>query len=237
MILRRTFGVRFIIAGLSFSLYCCSGGTDPLPIRFSDSTFESGLEEWLGDFAFVRTGTEPSVAFSVSQEPLPEALKSKSHGLKLEGRNSGDSIFLFVKKKLTGLDPAKSYKVAYQIDLATNFPDTAAGAGRIIFLKAGASGTEPKSIAGTNMSTVSIDNGALARSGTQMRLLGNVANGLDSTAYRPIIRKNANVAVHVKPAANGDIWLCVGINTTFKGNMKLFFDRIYAAVGENTVEK
>jgi hypothetical protein len=237
MKLCRTFGARLAIAGLSVFLCYCSGGKDPLPIRFIESTFESGLEEWSGDFAYVKPGSNASVKFSVVQAPLPETLKSELHGLKLEGTNSGDSIFLFIKKKVTGLDPAKTYKVAYQIDLATHFPDTLAGAGRIIYLKAGASGTEPKSIAGPDISTVSIQNGALAKSGPQMRLLGNVANRLDSTYYRPIIRKNANVAVPVTPDVNGDIWLCVGINTTFKGNMALFFDRIYAAVGEKTVVK
>jgi hypothetical protein len=237
MKLYRTLGVRLAMAGLSFLLCYCNGGNDPLPIRFIESTFESDLEEWSGDFAYTKTGTDALVKFKITQAPLPETLKSELHGLKLEGHNSGDSIFLFIKKKITGLDPAKTYKVAYQINLATNFPDTLAGAGRIIYLKAGASTTEPTSITGTGISTVSIQNGALAKSGTQMRLLGNVANGLDSTYYKPITRSNANVAVPVTPDVDGNIWLCVGINTTFKGDMALFFDRIYAAIGEKTVVK
>jgi hypothetical protein len=65
-----------------------------------------------------------------------------------------------------------------------------------------------------------------------MLYLGNVGNRIDSVAYRSIVRDNANLAVEVKPNAAGEIWLCVGTETTYKGRIQLFFDRIYAAVSE-----
>jgi hypothetical protein len=215
----------------------CHKSPDPLPIKIFDSTFESGMEDWTGDFAFYKPAQETAVRFSVKQDVLPSVLKSALHGLKIEGTSQGDSIFLFIKKKITNLDPAKTYKVAYEIDLASNLPDTVAGAGKITYLKAGASAEEPKKILASDLYTVTIKNGALAKSGQQMYVLGNVANGLDSTYYRTLTRNNANLAVPVKPSASGEIWLCVGVNTTFKGPIALYFDRIYAVIGEKVVAK
>lgn len=226
-------GLGSIVPCVIFLLNC-NKAPDPLPITFFDSTFETGVDEWSGDVALYKPDQENSVRFGLKQELLPDALKSKLHGLKLEGTNPGDSLFLFIKKKITNLDPAKIYKVAYQIDLASNLPDTVAGAGRIVYLKAGASAEEPKKILINDRYSVSIKKGALGKSGSEMLLLGNVANGLDSTYYRAVSRNNANLAVQVKPSATGEIWLCVGVNTVFKGNIALYFDRIYAAVGEKT---
>jgi hypothetical protein len=226
---------RMFSIGLAFTgmlLASCHKGPEPLPIKFFDSTFETGADEWLGDVAFYKAGTENLVKFSAEQAQLPDGLRSPLHGMKLAGTNQGDSIFLFLKRKIGNLDPAKTYKVAYDINLASNLPDTLAGAGRIVYLKAGASSTEPGKILGNGIYDVTIKNGAIAKNGSEMLLLGNLANGLDSASYRAISRNNANKAVVVKPSPIGEIWLCVGVNTVFKGDISLYFDRIYAAVGE-----
>ncbi|WP_149242758.1 hypothetical protein [Dyadobacter sp. 32] len=226
-------GIGSLVAFLIF-LQSCHKAPDPLPITFFDSTFETGVDDWSGDAALYTTANENTVRFTLKQELLPDVLKSKFHGLKMEGTNAGDSLFLFVKKKITNLDPAKIYKVAYQIDLASSLPDTVGGAGRIVYLKAGASAEEPKKTLTNDRYLVSIKKGPLGKSGSEMLLLGNVANGLDSTYYRPLTRSNANLAVQVKPSPAGEIWLCVGVHTVFKGNIALYFDRIYAAVGVKT---
>ena len=216
----------------TFFLLNCHKSPDTLPIIFFDSTFESGLDDWTGDVAFYKSSQESAIKFNIKQDALPASLKSILYGLKLEGVNQGDSILLFIKKKVVNLDPAKTYKVAYQIDFASNLPDTLAGAGRIAYLKAGASTEEPKKTLANNYYTVSIKSGNVAKSGSELLLLGNVANGLDSTYYKAVSRNNANLAVLVKPSAAGEIWLCVAISTTYKGNIAMYFDRIYAAVGE-----
>ena len=219
----------------TFLFLGCHNSPDPLPIIFFDSTFESGLDNWTGDFAFYKSTQESAVKFNVKEDVLPASLKSALHGLKLEGTNQGDSILLFIKKKVTNLDPAKTYKVAYQIDFASNLPDTLSGAGRIAYLKAGASTEEPKKTLINSYYSVSIKSGNVAKSGSELLLLGNLANGLDSTYYKAVSRNNANLAVQVKPSAAGEIWLCVAISTTYKGNISMYFDRIYAAVGEKTI--
>ncbi len=226
--------------GAGFLVICalilvrCHSAPDPLPITFVESTFEAGADEWTGDFAFYKTGQESTVKFDLKQELLPSVLKSTFHGLKLEGQNQGDSLFLFIKKKISNLDPNIIYKVAYEINLASNLPDTIGSSGRLVYLKAGASTAEPSKIDINGIYGATIKNGALAKSGKEMLLLGNIGNGLDSTYYRAIPRNNANLAVEVTSSDKGEIWLCIGVNTKYKGNIALYFDRIYAAVGKKT---
>lgn len=221
---------------LSVFLVSCKGGTDTLPIKFFTSTFQRDAEDWTGDVALFKNGQQDTIAFNIKQGKIPGSTDSTSRGLSVSGKNIGDNLFLFIKKKITGLDPALTYKVAYQINIGTSYPDTVGSAGRLIFIKAGASPNEPVKELKNNYYNVSIDLGSLSQSGAEMMYLGTAGNGLDSVAYRSIVRTNANLAVEVKPNAAGEIWLCVGAETSYKGLIQLYYDRIYTAVGEKPVE-
>jgi len=210
----------------------CKNATDPLPITFFDSTFQEGTDDWTGDYAYYKSGQDSAVKFNVSLADIPFRTDSTLRGLRVAGTNTGDSLFWFIKRKITGLDPTLTYKVAYRINLTTSYPDTIGSSGRITYIKAGATTEEPKKILSAGFYDTSVLKGAIGKSGTEMLVLGNVGNKIDSIAYRSIVRDNANLAVEVKPNAAGEIWLCVGTETTYKGQILLFFDRIYAAVSE-----
>jgi hypothetical protein len=219
---------------MAIYLVSCKGQDSTLPIKFFESTFQQNTEDWTGDFALYKTGQQDTVAFRISQGKIPESPDSTTRGLGVSGTNTGDSLFLFIKKKITGLNPALTYKVAYEINLVTSYPDTVGAAGRLMYIKAGASAEEPKKVLTGNYYNVSIKKGPIAKSGTEMFYLGTAGNTLDSVAYKSIVRTNANLAVEVKPNAAGEIWLCVGTETIYKGLVQLYYDRIYAAVGEKT---
>lgn len=223
-----------VLVGLIIAIYfvACNNAADPLPITFFDSTFQEGTDDWTGDFAYYESGQDSSVKFNISLANIPFRTDSTLRGLRVEGTNTGDSLFWFIKRKITGLDPTLTYKVAYRINLSTSYPDTVGSSGRITYIKAGASMEEPKKVLSSGYYNTSILKGAIGRNGTEMLLLGNAGNKLDSVAYRSIVRDNANLAVEVKPNAAGEIWLCVGTETKYKGQILLFFDRIYAAVSE-----
>lgn len=223
-----------VLIGLVMSIYfaACKKAEDPLPITFFDSTFQDGTDDWTGDFAYYKSGQDSAVAFKVSLANIPARTDSTLRGLRVEGTNTGDSLFWFIKRKITGLDPTLTYKVAYRINLSTSYPDTIGSAGRITYIKAGASTQEPKKVLTSNYYNTSVLKGQIGKNGTEMLVLGNAGNKIDSVAYRSIVRDNANLAVEVKPNAAGEIWLCVGAETTYKGKLLLFFDRIYAAVSE-----
>ncbi|MCF2443121.1 hypothetical protein L0657_04055 [Dyadobacter sp. CY345] len=223
-----------VFMGLIMAIYfvACNNAADPLPITFFDSTFQEGTDDWTGDFAYYESGQDSAVNFNISLADIPFRTDSTLRGLRVEGTNTGDSLFWFIKRKITGLDPTLTYKVAYRINLSTSYPDTVGSSGRLTHIKAGASTEEPKKVLSSGYYNTSILKGTFGRDGKEMLVLGNAGNRIDSVAYRSIVRDNANLAVEVKPNAAGEIWLCVGTETKYKGKILLFFDRIYAAVSE-----
>lgn len=224
----------FLIATLF--LVSCKGGSETLPIKFFESTFDTGTEDWTGDAALYTSTQSDSVGFTMSQGKILNYSDTTVRALAVQATNTGDSLFYFIKKKISGLDPNLTYKVAFQINMVTSYPDTTLSSGTLIYIKAGASTEEPTKALSGNYYSVSIAKGAIGKSGTEMLYLGDAGNGIDSTALASIVRDNANLAVEVKPSSAGEIWLCVGTETTYKGKIQLYYDRIYTAVGEKPVE-
>jgi hypothetical protein len=227
-----------VITLLVLGVFSCQKQVEPLPIQFFESTFELDTDGWIGDVADYKEGQLSDLNFKAIQAPLPEESTTNhfSSGLYLSANNLNDSIFIYIKKKITDLDTSKRYKVAYEIQLATHLVDTLASSGRISYIKAGATSDEPVSILKNQWQVPSVLHGTANSGGKEMLLLGNLGNGLDSTAYKNIIRTNPNVAIEVKPSPEGVIWLCVGISSRYKGNIPLYFQRIFAAVSEKSAE-
>jgi hypothetical protein len=105
-------------------LAACKKAADPLPILFFDSTFQEGTDDWTGDFAYYKNGQDSAVHFLIQQDQIPERTDSTALGLRVEGVNAGDSLFWFIKRKVTGLNPELTYKVAYRINMTTSYTDT-----------------------------------------------------------------------------------------------------------------
>lgn len=223
-----------VLTTLLFGVYGCSKQIDPLPIQFIESTFEMDTNGWIGDVAYYKAEQITEMNFKAVQATLPEESTTSefSNGLYLSANNLNDSIFIYIKKKISDLDTAKIYKVAYEINLSTPLADTVASPGRISYIKAGASTQEPVSTLKNQWLIPTIMHGTTNTGGKEMRLLGNLGNGLDSTAFKNIIRTNPNIAIEVKPSPAGEIWLCVGISSRYKGSIPLYFQRIFVAISE-----
>src|SRR5690606_5842154 len=96
--------------------------------------FNEGLHDWQADF------TDYPVSIDYDQESdyqwlseytqVPAYLGSGS-AVKLSCNNVNGEVFMFLKKKITGLKPSTSYNVVFEIELASN-----AITGRGVILKA-----------------------------------------------------------------------------------------------------
>ncbi len=92
---------------------------------------------------------------------------------------------MFLNKKVSGLDPNRTYKVTYEIDLGTNNPEGSVGIGgspaESVYLKAGASPHVSIRNLIDGYYEIMIDKGQQASGSTEVPVLGNVSNGIDST--------------------------------------------------------
>ncbi|GLU51945.1 hypothetical protein [Dyadobacter frigoris] len=219
---------------LLISLYGCSGEkrNDVNPVRTMTSEFEEDTEGWIGDYALYNRIDTTKIAFLMERDSLPAAIDSLKFSLRMEATNSGDSIFLFIKKKIVGLNPEKTYNVSFDINIGTDYPDLAKATGTIISLKAGASSTEPVKILNGGYYNVSIKKGLWNVDGSEMAILGDITNGIGRTTYQLVNRNSSSKNISVKPDANGVIWVCVGEDTRYDKKTVLYFDNIKVVLTE-----
>jgi len=215
-------------------------------ITIVESQFETTVESWSADFAqysdALFTGskkdslTRAYLQIAMDRTRLPVALDSTKYGLRSQSYNRKDSLFTFFKKKVAGFIPGRDYNVVFDIDLGTSYfekgVDSLGSPAAAVYLKAGASPNEPTKTLANGYYKFNLDKGKLSQDGTEMVVLGNVSNDTDSQRYVRVRRSNGNKAIKVRPNANGEIWLCVGTESNYKGISILYFDKIKTTITE-----
>lgn len=220
------------------SMFSCDDNTDMTRSgAVIQSDFERSAEEWTGDLAEYSNETDTaSIEFRFGRKALPSPLDTKKYGFMLQSHNRSDDMFMFLKKKLAGLRPNQTYSVVFEIDLGTNYPANGIGAGgsagSSVYLKAGASGIEPVKKLENSFYTFNLDKGAQANSGKDLGILGNVANGVETSEYKIVKRDNIAKPFEVKTNDKGELWLCVGTDSGFEGLTVLYYDKIKVTINE-----
>lgn len=229
---------RLKITGLVLTialLYGCNldeeGASPRMTLRYD---FESCEQSWSGGFAdlpFLADEADSALyELRFARETLPAPLDNKRHALLLEGHNRSDDLFMFLKRKVTGLDPNREYELVFTITLASDAASGGVGIGgapgESVYLKAGGSTMEPMSVLQEGFWEMNIDKGNQAQGGAQMVVLGNVANGTSEYKYALIQRSNIGQPVRVRANAQGELWLIAGTDSGFEGFTGLYYDEI-----------
>ncbi|MCQ3815046.1 MAG: hypothetical protein KTU85_11620 [Acidimicrobiia bacterium] len=131
------------------------------------------------DFADLPADFDQTIyEFDSSHRALPPSLEGSA--IFVQGHNRSDDLFMYLKRPVDGLEPSASYTVSATIDLATNIPLATFGIGgspgESVYVKAGASTVEPQAeLDDLNYLGMNIDKANQSQSGTQMRVIGNLA--------------------------------------------------------------
>lgn len=221
---------------LTLSVTACNNDENPDADKSIESTFETGFDGWSGDLAEYNVAMDTTITeFSVKQAALPAPLDATKKAIRIQSHNRSDDMFMFLKRKVTGLDPAKTYNVTFEIDLGTQYPTNSIGIGgspgSSVYLKAGASPIEPAKVAKDGFYEFNLDKSNQATGGKDLILVGNASNGTaDSTVYKIVKHNTATKPLAVKPNEKGELWLCVGTDSGFEGLTVLYYDRIKAII-------
>jgi hypothetical protein len=193
-------------------------------------TFENGLEGWSGDFADYPVTDSLFYELSWRHAAFPWPLSSADSAFMISGNNHSDDLFMFLRRKITGLVPHRTYRVTITIDVASRYPTNAVGVGGApgegVTLKAGAIAIEPKKIVNSGNYRMNIDNGDQAQPGTDTDTIGHVGVTDTTTVYTMIRRSNATHPCTVTADAAGEVWICIGTDSGFEATTTLYFDRI-----------
>ncbi len=203
-------------------------------IIFSESAdFSVSQEGWVGDFADYPAGPDDSSFYELRLEYTnrPDELGSTKKAILISGNNHSDDLFMFIKKKVAGLQPNTEYTVVFEIEIASNALKNQEGIGgapgESVFVKAGATAIEPiKIVDANNYYRMNIDKGIQDGGGKDMMVIGNIA--VESSEYNLITKNNTNQYAPFMARSNsaGELWIIVGTDSGFEGTTTLYYTNI-----------
>jgi hypothetical protein len=203
--------------------------TNPDPKQYNFE-FSSGLEGWIGGFADYPVTTEADFELETIHSVLPLPLDQKKGAIKQSGNNHSDDLFMFVKKKINNLAPNQNYKITYNVEIATNAPDSSVGVGgspgSSVFVKVGATQIEPNvQIDNSNYYRMNIDKANQSASGTDMIVIGDLSNGLAEYIYNLKTLTNTT-PFEVKSNSAGELWLIIGTDSGYESTTTVYYSKI-----------
>lgn len=219
---------------LAMGLSSCNTETEtPNPNPTFTTDFNKGADSWTAGLVDYNEQQEGIMEFSSKIAALPTDTLKKS--MMIQSHNRSDDAFMYLTRKLTGLTPNQTYKIGFEVELASKYPQNSVGIGGSpggsVYLKAGASGTEPQRAKdNTGQWKLNWDKGAQSEGGKDAVLLGTIGIEGEDVKYQIIKRANSQAPFSAKTNDKGELWLIVGTDSGFEGLTTLYYTQIKASL-------
>ena len=198
--------------------------------------FSAGDQGFASGFADLPAGDNPALYNLVADHRNLPAELGGGKGLFISGTNRSDDLWMFWKKKLTGLQPNTEYQVVLDVEMASNVVLDLVGVGgapgESVYVKAGVSQAEPL-VAPDSQGwlRLTVDKGNQSTSGSAAAVLGNVAKeNDDSEQYAILHRNNRSVQQSGTTSADGSLWIFFGTDSGFEGTTSLYYTHAAAVL-------
>jgi cyclophilin family peptidyl-prolyl cis-trans isomerase len=198
--------------------------------------FSAGDQGFASGFADLPAGYDPALYNLVAAHRNLPAELGAGKGLFISGVNRSDDLWMFWKKKLTGLQPHTDYQVVLDVEMASNVAAGLVGVGgapgESVYVKAGASQAEPLVMPDSQgWLRLTVDKGNQSTSGSAAAVLGNIAKENDATdRYVRIHRNNRSVQQSATTSAEGSLWIFFGTDSGFEGATSLYYTHAAAVL-------
>lgn len=222
---------KIAVFAFLMALFACSDKNLDQPDRVEFYfDFEQGTDEWTGDFSDYPVGMETFYELVFEHDTLPEPLDQNQMALKQSGNNHSDDLFMFIKRKITGLEPEKVYYIDFTIEFATNVADGTMGVGGSpgdsVYLKAGATTVEPKKEKDSkNYYRMNIDKSNQSQSGEDMVVIGDFSNDTDQAVYTLKTVTNES-PFGVSTDETGSLWIIIGTDSGFEATTTIYYNSV-----------
>lgn len=210
----------------------CNKGTSPSqPTEYTFTfDFSEDTEGWDVEFADYPVGEETFYELSFAHSVLPPPLDQNTYSVMISGNNHSDDLFMYLKKKITGLKSNTEYHVTCQVEVASQYPQSAMGVGggpgSSVWLKVGATKIEPAPIISGTWYRMNIDKGNQAGGGQDMNVVGSIGIDGDDFVYTLIQRDNEDQSFFVQSDENGGLWLIAGTDSGFEATTTIYYNTI-----------
>jgi len=193
--------------------------------------FVEGAEGWIGDFADYPRGREEDYELRFAYTRLPSPLDTTKGALMLSGNNHSDDLFMFLKRRITGLTPNTVYSVAFRVEIASNVADGMTGIGGSpgegVVVKVGAVPVEPLKVLDPvdGYYRMNIDKGNQSVGGRDMIVIGDFSNDTDKNVYA-LKQVATTTPFRVQSDDGGNVWVIVGTDSGFEGTTTIYYNEI-----------
>ena len=207
-----------------------------IALRASDATrlefdFAQSDYGFVAGFADYPQNPDTDYQLTSSWQARPSNLGGAS-ALFISGFNHSDDLFMYWKKKLTGLPPNTSVVLTMEIQLASRYAEGLVGVGGApgegVTVKAGAVPFEPQAVVDPGGEwRMNLDKGNQAEGGANMSVIGDVAKPDDGTEnYAMLLRHQHGQPITVTTASDGSLWLIFGTDSGFESQTALYYTRL-----------
>jgi len=150
----------------------------------------------------------------------------------ISGINRSDDLFMFWKKKISGLPPDTQIFFTAEIELASKYAVGLVGVGGApgegVILKAGATAYEPMVITNRtdNLLIMNLDKGNQSVGGSNMVVIGHIGKPEDGNeSYVMLTRHQHGNPFSVTTAGDGSFWFIFGTDSGFEAQTALFYTK------------
>lgn len=227
--------INLVLVSFAF-LFGCSPSDDTPKILVQSASFDfnKSVDGWIADVTDFPATLDDTATFelTVAHTDLPSSFGQRK-GLMLSLDSENSNLFMFVKRKISGLVPNTLYNIVFEVELATNAHldgyDASGSASNNLYLKAGAASIEPAREVSSNDYVLNIDKGKPNQHGTNAILLGNIATPPSLNEYVLITRSNDLVNgpdFIARTNSEGELWIFVGTDSQYQGPVTVYFTKV-----------
>jgi len=187
--------------------------------------FTLGAQNWQVGFSDYPVEHAEIYELKHGIKALPKGFSGQ--GLMLSGHNRSDDLFMFIKRRITGLTPNSRYRASLKLNFLSNIGEGCYGIGgspgESVFVKFGYAEQEPKQAE----YYLNVPKGYQSEDGSQAKVIGNFAAkdaNCEATVYKSkTIETTAAQTLEFTSNADGSIWLFIGTDSGFEGLTTIYY--------------
>ncbi|MGH7561210.1 MAG: hypothetical protein ACRENB_09320 [Gemmatimonadales bacterium] len=221
----RTAAVALLLAGLAGCLDV-SGPQSRIDLDFDFNMHGEGWFPFATDFP---VGREADIQLVGELRNLPAPIDGRA-ALYLAGTNISDDLFIYLRKRVTGLPPNITLQASLAVEIASPVhAGCTVGIGSSVWIKVGVTSTAPEPFDDNGYWTLNLDKGEQSAAGlfTQLGDIRNTLSGCPSPGTWGFKQTELRTqTVSLTTDNEGGFWIFLGTESGFESRHELFFSRL-----------
>lgn len=190
--------------------------------------FAQGQQNWHAGFADYNVAQADLFELDSGIKALPTGFNGT--GYMLTGHNRSDDLFMFLKRRISGLSPSTRYQARLKVSFLSPAGASCAGIGgapgEAVYLHFGFADIEPKQVG----YSLNVAKGNQGQDGANSKVQGNIAIAdlpCDGSKFQTkTLTSSTGSSLQFTTQSDGSVWLFMGTESGFEGKTTLYYQKI-----------